>query len=69
MQDYLALSIVAVAAAYLAWRGWKFFYSRKQAACGSACDGCAKSDLPSKVEVHTISAQWNVGDATSPIAR
>jgi hypothetical protein len=70
MQDYLALSIFAVAAAYLVWRGWKFFAARKKSkACGSACGGCEKNDSLVAVEVHAISLQSSGRDTTSPAAR
>jgi hypothetical protein len=55
MQEFFALIIVAIAAAYLAWRGWKFFTARKKSiGCGSACGGC--SNAQAHPTVHAISA-------------
>jgi len=40
MQNAFALTVVAAAAGYLAWRTWSFVKRRKQSACGT-CGSCA----------------------------
>jgi hypothetical protein len=43
MQDILAILIVAIAASFLARRGWQRFARRQGGACGS-CPSCSASD-------------------------
>jgi hypothetical protein len=43
MQDVLAILIVAIAAAFLALRGWQRFARRQGGACGS-CPSCSSGD-------------------------
>ena len=38
-QLVVTLAIVAVAAAYLGWRGWRLL-RRKSGGCGTSCGGC-----------------------------
>jgi hypothetical protein len=38
-QLVVTLAIVAVAVAYLGWRGWRVF-RRKSGGCGTSCGGC-----------------------------
>ncbi len=45
VQNLLALFIVAMACAYLAWRGWMLLAARKKAAgCASGCGNCPVGD-------------------------
>lgn len=49
MQNAFALTIVAAAASYLAWRTWSFVKRRKQSTCGG-CGSCASgSNTQTKV--------------------
>jgi hypothetical protein len=58
MQNLIALSIVALAVAYLAWRGWKFFSARaKSHSCGSACAGCSTADASATHSVSLVNLQ------------
>jgi hypothetical protein len=45
MQDFLALTIVALAAAYLGRFGWQRIASKRIGGCGS-CDNCASEQEP-----------------------
>ncbi len=57
MQTYVALFIVALAAAYLGRRSWKFVAGRRSAGCGSACGSCPASEnhgLPAQKPLVTI---------------
>jgi hypothetical protein len=45
-QDIAAISIVAVACAYLLWRGW-LVLKRRRAGCG-ACSTCPSSESSEK---------------------
>jgi hypothetical protein len=42
-QDFIALSLVALCAGYLAWRGW-LVVRRKQRSCGG-CNKCPAQSL------------------------
>jgi len=48
MQDAIAILIVAVAAAFLARRGWRHFMRRVSGACGScvSCPASASTSQP-----------------------
>lgn len=67
MQTFVALSIVATAAAYLCWRSWKVIAGRKSAGCGSGCGSCPASEeksLPQQKPLLTI-APLNSNQALS----
>jgi hypothetical protein len=44
MQNVIAISIVALAVAYLMLRGWQFFAARSAKGCGSGCGNCPASE-------------------------
>jgi hypothetical protein len=62
MQDAIAILIVAIAAGFLARRGWQRFARRQDGACGS-CPSCSANDaVPSKplVTITPIMSQAKV---------
>jgi hypothetical protein len=69
MQNLIALAIVAVAAGYLGWRGWKLLAGRKAAGCGSACGGCPVNNdaLPQQKPLVTIKPLQTKSDALGKI--
>ena len=57
-QDLIALALVALAAGYLGWQGWRVFARRQASACGGG--GCSSCNAASTVEgkpLVTISSQ------------
>jgi hypothetical protein len=63
MQDFLAILIVAIAAAFLAHRAWRRLIRRSGHACGS-CAGCAagpKSQVHQLVTISTAIQQVKNG--------
>lgn len=42
-QDWVALGIVAVAAAWLLRRAWRLFGGEREGRCGGGCAGCPTS--------------------------
>jgi hypothetical protein len=54
MQDIIAILIVTVAAAFLAYRGWQRAASRRAGACG-ACSHCPSSGSLKSTPLVTLS--------------
>lgn len=54
MQDILAISIVAIAAGYLARQGWLRFSRKTGGSCGS-CPSCGSNDSVKSRPLVTIS--------------
>jgi hypothetical protein len=63
-QDYIALGIVAVAAAYLARRAWLVVARRKSAGCGG-CGTCAAGSTGDAKKLVTIGGVKAIDDRPS----
>jgi hypothetical protein len=46
--DYLALALFAAAAAVVAARGYRVFFGRAKAGCGSSCGSCSSNQAEPK---------------------
>lgn len=49
-QDLIALALVAIAAGYLGWHGWRFIARRRATGCGGGCSGCAAGEKGASVD-------------------
>jgi hypothetical protein len=54
MQDFLAISIVAIAAGYLARQGWLRLVRKSGGACGS-CSNCGSDRTANSLPIVTLS--------------
>lgn len=54
LQDIAALTIVALAAAWLTRRFWSTFTARRDTGCAKGCGTCAASKPSIQVDVATI---------------
>jgi hypothetical protein len=64
MQDFLAIIIVILAAAFLARRGWQRVANRRAGACG-ACANCSASDTMELRKLVMLSPNFRGATATS----
>jgi hypothetical protein len=61
MQDFIAIMIVALAAAFLARRGWQRVAGRRAGACGS-CANCSASGTMEPKTLVTLSTDFRDKD-------
>jgi nitrate/TMAO reductase-like tetraheme cytochrome c subunit len=64
MQDFIAIMIVALAAAFLARRGWQRFASRRASTCGS-CANCSANEIMKPKTLVTLSPDFRDTAAAS----
>jgi hypothetical protein len=61
-QDYLALLLFSVAAAFVAWRAYRALFSAAKPGCGSGCGSCSNNEPVARKNVNLLTIGPSLGD-------